>query len=221
MIRQWALLAACLGCAALQAGWADSRSSGSILEAIHGEPCREGQPLSYWIRALQSPFYRVRKHAVTNVGEMGKRATDAMPALLWMAHRDHISLRSWAINQGLGHMGIAGVSAVKPFLNEPELRTVAVVTLGEMGSVASGTVPDLLPFLKDKTWWTRVQVCRALKSMGPSARLALPALRSALQNAGPDPRCRVPILEAIQVIGKDSSDVTLMNLGLQEKPPRP
>src|SRR6516225_1323368 len=213
------LLAAVLGCAALQVHWADSRSSRALVEAIHGEPCRQGQPMTYWIRALESPVYRVRKNAVTNIGDIGVPAREAMPALLRMAHRDHISLRSWAINQGLGHMGAAGVAAVRPFLREPQLRTVAVVTLGEMGSIAAGTVPDLLPLLNDKTWWTRVQVCRALKSMGPAARDALPALRSALPNA--EPRCRVPIQEAIQAIGRDPSDSTLINLGIQPTPGRP
>jgi len=219
MTRQRLLLAAVLGCAALQVYWATSRSSRAILEAIHGEPCREGQPMSYWISALDSPFYRVRKNAVTNIGNIGVPACEAIPALLRMAQRDHISLRSWAINQGLGNMGVAGVSAVRPFLREPQLRTVAVVTLGEMGSIAAGTVSDLLPLLNDRTWWTRVQVCRALKSMGPAARDALPALHSALHNA--EPRCRVAILEAIQAIDRDPSDLSLMNLGLQETPRRP
>ncbi len=176
--------------------------------------------MSYWINALESPFYRVRKNAVTNIGDIGVRAREAIPALLLMARRDHISLRSWAINQGLGHMGMEGVAAVRPFLRQPALRTVAVVTLGEMGSIASGTVPDLLPLLKDKTWWTRVQVCRALKSMGPAARNALPALRSALQNNA-EPQCQVAIREAIQAINKDPSDLTLMQRGLQEGPRRP
>jgi hypothetical protein len=175
--------------------------------------------MSYWINALESPYYRVRKNAVTNVGDIGIAARQAIPALLRMSQRDHISLRSWAINQGLGHMGMEGVAAVRPFLRVPELRTTAVVTLGEMGSIAAGTVPDLLPLLKDKTCWTRVQVCRALKAMGPAARDALPALRSALHNA--DPPCRVPIQEAIQAIGRDPSDSTLINLGIQPTPGRP
>jgi hypothetical protein len=177
--------------------------------------------MCYWMKRLESPAYRERYDAVTKIGDIGLPAREAIPVLVHMAEREHIALRSWAINQGLGHMGIAGVSAVRPFLREPRLRTVAVVTLGEMGSIAAGTVPDLLPLLNDKTWWTRVQVCRSLKSMGPAARDALPALRSALSNAGPDPRCRVPILEAMQAIERDPSDLTLMNLGLQETPHRP
>jgi HEAT repeat protein len=168
--------------------------------------------MTYWIHALESPAYRVRKNAVTNIGDIGIPAREAMPALLRMAQHDHISLRSWAINQGLGHMGAAGVTAVKPFLRQPQLRTTAVVTLGEMGSIAAGTVPDLLPLLNDKTWWTRVQVCRALKSMGPAAQGALPALRSALPNA--EPRCRIAIQEAIQAIGADPGKSTLIDLGV-------
>jgi hypothetical protein len=175
--------------------------------------------MTYWIRALESPVYRVRKNAVTNIGDIGVPAREAMPALLRMAHRDHISLRSWAINQGLGHMGAAGVAAVRPFLREPQLRTVAVVTLGEMGSIAAATVPDLLPFLNDKTWWTQVQVCRSLKSMGPAARDALPALHLALRHA--EPRCRVAILEAIQAIGDDPRSSALIDLGVAQTPQRP
>jgi HEAT repeat protein len=213
MTRQRLLLAAALGCAALQAHWAVSRSSRPILEAIHGEPCREGQPMSYWINALESPFYRARKIAVTNIGDIGVPAHEAIPALLRMTQRDHISLRSWAINQGLGHMGMEGVAAVRPFLRVPELRTTAVVTLGEMGSIASGTVPDLLPLLKDKTWWTRLQVCRALKSMGPAARDALPALRAALPHAEPE-LCRIAIREAIEVIAADRAKSTLIGFGV-------
>jgi hypothetical protein len=219
MTRQRVLLAAVLGCAALQVYGADYRSSQAILEGIHGEPCREGRPLSYWIRALESRSSRVRKDAVTRIGEIGVPARQAIPALLRMTRQDHIGLRSWAINQGLGHMGIAGVSAVRPFLRQPELRTVAVVTLGEMGSIAAGTVPDLLPLLNDKTWWTRVQVCRALKSMGPAARDALPALHAALLRS--DPRCRPAILEAIQVVSMDPSDPILSNLKLRQMPSRP
>src|SRR5262245_24333334 len=183
------LLTAGLGCALIQVQWAESRSSRAILEAIHGEPCREGQPMTYWMHALESPVSRVRKNAVTHIGDIGVRAREAIPALLRMAQRDHIALRSWAINQGLGRMGASGVAAVRPFLYQPELRTVAVVTLGEMGSIAAGTVPDLVPLLRDKSWWTQMQVSRSLKSMGPAARDALPALHAAMRHA--DPRCRV------------------------------
>jgi len=217
MISQRLLMAAILGCAALQVHGADSRSSRALLEAIHGEPCRDGRPMSYWIKELESPTYRARYDAITNVGDIGVPAREAIPTLVRLAHQGHIALRSWAINQGLGHMGVAGVPAVRPFLGQPELRTVAVVTLGEMGRIASGAIPDLLPLLHDKTWWTRVQVCRALRSMGPAAREALPALHSALGDS--DPRCRAAILEAMQAIATDPADATYINLDLWQKPP--
>ena len=135
MTRQRVLLAAVLGCAALQVYGADYRSSQAILEGIHGEPCREGRPLSYWIRALESRSSRVRKDAVTRIGEIGVPARQAIPALLRMTRQDHIGLRSWAINQGLGHRNFNSfvngyrIAEVKAALADPRQAEVPVLTI--------------------------------------------------------------------------------------------
>jgi HEAT repeat protein len=193
----------------------DSSTRQSVLELFYREPCQDNQPLSYWIRELKNPAGQARREAITNIGEIGPAAAAAIPALVDVARHDHISLRSWAISDGLGRVGKPALPALRPFLKDRSVRTVTVCAIGEIGPDASEAVPDMIPLLKDSTWLTRMQTCNALAKIGPGASKAIPALLELKSDTNPN--VHQELVKALACIDPDGS----IRLALEKNPHKP
>jgi HEAT repeat protein len=153
-----------------------------VLQTLSGQPYINGRSLSRWIEDLNDPNPEVRKEAISNIGDLRAEAAAALPRLNEIARHDHISLRTWAISNGLGRIGAAGVPALRELLSDPTVRTVTVIAIGEMGPAAEAAVPDLIKILDDNRPLTRMMACESLAKIGPAARGAIPALTKKLQD---------------------------------------
>ena len=70
-------------------------------------------------------------------------------------------------------------------LNENDwwLRAAAADVLGDLGTMASDTVPHLTRALDDEAEWVRRNAIEALGNIGPVAAAAVPALSHRLQDS--------------------------------------
>jgi HEAT repeat protein len=97
-------------------------------------------------------------------------------------------------------------------LNDRSVRTVVVVTIGEMGSKAEVAVPRLMPLLQDTNPWTRAMTAGALGRVGPGAKDAVPALVKALKDQ--NPLVRYYASEALKRVDPDAA----IRAGLRSPP---
>jgi HEAT repeat protein len=113
------------------------------------------QPISNWVKGLQSQNPAVRLEAAQALAQIGPAAKEAVPAL-------------------------AKSLADK----EEEVRSVTAFALGEIGPDAKGAVGNLAKALEDGDWFVSVAAAQALEKIGPDAKPAIGALSKALQPTG-------------------------------------
>jgi HEAT repeat protein len=186
----WSVLLVAL---ALSTLLVDPRNRDAVQGAVTGERYSNGRPLRAWIDALADGDPELRREAIENLGDMGPEASRAIPALTRVAQKDLISVRSWAIYKGLGGIGPAALSALATLVKDRSVRSVAVVTIGNMGPRARPAVPILAEALKDEHWWTRSMAAAALGKVGSGARHAVPALTVCLNDQAPQVRCEAAL----------------------------
>jgi dienelactone hydrolase len=185
----------------------------SILDFVRARGSPSQTRLLHWTRLLHDPDSAKRRAAIEQIGELGPDAAEAIPALVEIARDDNISVRSWAIQQGLGRIGPAAIPALAAFANDRSVHTVVVLALGDMGPGAVDAVPVLIEKLHDSSGWTRTMACVSLTKIGTGARPAVPELRSALLDD--DSRVRTEAWLALKAIAPEliGSDLD------REKPP--
>jgi HEAT repeat protein len=162
------------------------------------EPYRNGRSLQGWIEQLQDADPDARREAISNIGAMGAKAAAAIPKLNELAWKDHISVRAWAICDGLGPIGPEALPSLQRLLKDRSVRTVTVIAIGNMGPQAKSAIADLIDILGDNFSRTRVMACNALGKMGPAAKEAVPALVRALKD--PADGVRIEAAEALRRI---------------------
>jgi tetratricopeptide (TPR) repeat protein len=96
---------------------------------------------------------------------------------------------------------------------ERKSRLAAIATLEEIGANATSAGPRLVEMLKDEDEGVAAQAAKALGSMGPKGRVAVPALIAALG----DPRkvVRVNAMQSMRDLKIDREHVPLMLAALQ------
>jgi HEAT repeat protein len=114
----------------------------------------EGHPVSYWIKALDTPDDEARVHAIHGLGALGPEAGEAVPALA------KIMLES--------------SSRVE--------RLEAALALSKMVPASRTAVPALAQALEDQEPWIRMNAARTLAQLGAESKPAIPALLKAFKD---------------------------------------
>jgi HEAT repeat protein len=163
----------------------------------------EGQPASYWIRAIGSGDEHSRLDAATALRYLGLNATGenreqlkaAVPALVAALKDPNEILRARA---ALALGNIDPVVAIAPMLyaltDTTSVRVSAVYALARAGPAA---VPALTQALTNDDQRVRSGAAEALRDIGKEAKPTVPALKEALKD--PDPGVR---LSAAVALGK-------------------
>jgi len=134
--------------------------------------------------AFSDPHALVRREAFRVVGRQGQRAKDELPSL------------SDAMANNTG-----------------SVRVEAALALWRVARIKS-VVPSLVQILDDRNAHsaTRARAARALKSIGPDAKDAIPALVNALSFANQD--LREAVIEALGAIGPDAKEAVPILLNI-------
>jgi HEAT repeat protein len=101
--------------------------------------------------------------AIRSLGNIGEAAKAAIPALASVAQRKSNGNRYYSV-KALGKIGKKAIPVLLNFLNtqDPELRSLAVIALRNIGSDANGTIPALIRVLNDTKSYVRGEVTTAL-----------------------------------------------------------
>jgi HEAT repeat protein len=157
--------------------------------------------------ALRDCCHDVRAGAAEALGRIGPGASEAVPALI-DALGDPIS---WVRLQSA-----TALVAIKPQSRDAaegftralgdsreEVRAMAAIGLSQYGASAVGAAPVLRRLLADDPYpAVRIAAAKALGTMGPASRAALPELLSAQRDS--DFAVRAAVREAIAKIGPGS-----------------
>jgi HEAT repeat protein len=119
-----------------------------------GQNLFEGQPYSYWVKALDSPDEAARAHAIHALGALGPDNTETVPVL------------------------------AKLMLDGPTRadRIEAALALTKLAPASRAALPQLGEALADKEPWVRMNAAIALAGLGADAKPAVPALLRALKD---------------------------------------
>lgn len=123
--------------------------------------------------------FRVRWAAVETLGVFRAEPELVMPALVKMVRTEGGRL---PVDSLTFHPFQSDYILGRSDKGTDPLRLVAIRALGAYGREAAGTVPAILPFLKDSDPRVRWFAAEALANIGPDARAAVPSLIEALQS---------------------------------------
>jgi HEAT repeat protein len=162
-----------------------------------------GEPLSYWLDELQARDPAMRQEAVEALRLIGPRDPRVLPALAGMVQDPDPAVRKRAV-YALRRMGSKAKPAVPSLVRaledeDREIRLMAAYALGHMQLKDESVIIALLPMLKDEYPKVRQAMLQFLGDLGPAARVALPAVRQALDD--PDADVRGEASEALEKIG--------------------
>lgn len=117
---------------------------------VTGEPHRE-QLLDKLLRQLASQCSDERFQAAVALGDLGSRASKAVPALLRTMVHDSDALVRCVAGQALGCVGAPAVDGLRKLLNHESfvVRGMAVDSLSRVGKPAAPALPKLLRMLGD------------------------------------------------------------------------
>lgn len=200
------------------------------------DPVVEGNPLSYWIRQLQSRSNR--RDAEAAIREVGPRAIPILFARirseqslqfrvkrhLW-SHlpeviRSHISAPREIdpflpdnVGQAISFFGPPAVPIVVPALEDPNsrIRLAALAAFFWIGPDAASALPAVAKLLEDPSGAVRFRAVQTLAKMGPSRKQAVPDLIRLFDQNASDPESEkdAPICEiAIQTLGTMGTDAS-------------
>jgi hypothetical protein len=119
------------------------------IERIRSEPAYNGKPLGEWIRRLNHNDYGDRVEAAAYLGMLGRHSDAAVLPLIELLKN----------------------------ARTPDDRWMACVGLTLAGPAGRDAVPLLIEVLQDEDKGTACWGARALGSIGPEARVALPTLQ--------------------------------------------
>lgn len=182
-----------------------------IAEACRPDP--KGPPTEQERDEIRNKIKRLRNHvpedregAAIALGNWGRKAQEAIPALRKTSNDTHTLVRIWSA-WALAKIDPKDTEAVRALalgFQEKEFlpRSATAEGLGELGKAALPALPALCAALKDTEEEVRYLSAFAIGEIGPNARPAVPALVDALDD--PSARVRVEAAAALRIIGRDS-----------------
>ncbi len=159
------------------------------------------------VEQLKSQDWKVRRSAVSDLGEIAPEAKKALLALIETLKDEDSRVRRSAA-EALARTGPAAARAV-PRLTEllsdedPAVRQAAASTLGSIGPKAKKAISALSTLLKDKDPRVRASAAEALGGIGARAAEAIPALVASVKDK--DPRVRASAAEALARSGPQAA----------------
>jgi HEAT repeat protein len=159
------------------------------------------------VEQLKSQDWKVRRSAVSDLGEIAPEAKKALLALIETLKDEDSRVRRSAA-EALARTGPAAARAV-PRLTEllsdedSAVRQAAASTLGSIGPKAKKAISALSTLLKDKDPRVRASAAEALGGIGPRAAEAIPALVASVKDK--DPRVRASAAEALARSGPQAA----------------
>jgi len=151
------------------------------------QPVYEGKTLDAWTRLLAEGNVQERRAAGRALGNIGREAKSAVPALIKALEDKDREVRDWA-TRALGCIGSEAQAAVPHLIKtmksdkSESVRWGAAHALGSIGPAAKEAVPALIEALKGEDAWLCHFAAQALGGIGPDAKKAVPALVEALND---------------------------------------
>lgn len=147
--------------------------------------CSAFKPLD---EKLVSDDEKTRSKAIQKIDTL---STEKKAALIDRLAERMKDPESRVVNRAVEALGIIGppaVDAMKTKLTDSDVyvRLSAAATLGQIGPLAHGAVPNLIQALQDPHPAVREEVIFALGQMGPAAAEAAPALLKAFKTSNKD-----------------------------------
>jgi HEAT repeat protein len=163
------------------------------------------------IIALEDEDSNVRSNAAYVLGNMGKEAKEAIPALISALKDEDSDVRYYAA-YALGNMGEEAKEAIPALISalkdeDSYVRFNAAGALGNMGKEAKEAIPALISALKDEDSNVRSNAAYVLGNMGKEAKEAIPALIFALKDEYSNVRYRAAY--ALVNMGKETKEAIL------------
>jgi HEAT repeat protein len=149
------------------------------------------EPVTLCVRLVQSDDAYGRGQVQAVLKLLGPKDAESAPALRPLLNHEEVAVRLIAA-EALAQFGPDEARAVVPsvleWIRDREHGEKALDLLGRMGPAAAGAVPDLVEWLQheknvsliagDSPVW---EICRVLRSVGPGAKAAVPALNELLR----------------------------------------
>ena len=132
---------------------------------------------------LADPDETVQRASAKALGTIGPSAAAAIPQLIKALHAKSGAVTVHAAD-ALARIGPAAVPALISVLGEEDLRGLAAMILGDLGSAAKPAVPALLEAARDSRLEVRREAYLALAAIGPDAIEAKSELLKTLAEKG-------------------------------------
>jgi HEAT repeat protein len=147
----------------------------------------------------------VRRVAAQQLGALGIRALEAVPAMIEALGDPEPVVRA-SVAEALGGIGVTAKAAVPALLkllkdSNADVRETAAEALADIGVDAPKVVPALLELLTDADMNVRCAAAKSLGDFRAAARDAVPALEK-LKTQDKHPLVREAAVEALQTIQK-------------------
>lgn len=132
----------------------------------------QGKPISHWVAALRDGDFPRRAEAITALGEAGRAAADAVPALVGVFRETEVSPLQPLAALALARLGPRAVPQLEKALADPaaEVRAGAALALGLIGRPARAAAPRLTRLLLDPDRLVRTTAAGALSRVDPPSR---------------------------------------------------
>jgi HEAT repeat protein len=151
-----------------------------------------GKSVAALAAELKASDAHTRHLAARQLAKLGEQAKDAVPQLTDALTDTDKSVRHYAAKT-LAEIGIDAKSATSALIADlgdadADTRYYVVKALSklELDKNHTHAVPGLIRTLKDENPKTRYYSAKCLKSMGPAASAAIPALREAINDSDKD-----------------------------------
>ncbi len=179
-----------------------SKANPRVIEGPSFEIFYAGRKLSDWVKLLEASDDGLRLGAARSLGDLGPRARPAVPWLIKALDDPDGSIR-FAAAHSLGQIG-ADPAEVVPALAR-SLRKADGFTKGIIGLAlarfGAAAIPTLLDATRDGDYRVRYEGVRALRLIGPAARMAEGRFVEMLEDSNPGNR--VEAAYALWLLGPD------------------
>jgi len=153
--------------------------------------------------ALEDNYGQVRSKAVQALSQYGKAATPALPKIIEILKSDNGPTVRYSCMNALRAIAPRSPQVIEAYitmLDDDQNTTDAVLNcMVDIGPEGAPAVLKLASFLTDPKHHHRIAAARALQSIGPDAKAAIPALNAAIQSA-PDEGSRMSFEHALRAI---------------------
>jgi HEAT repeat protein len=159
------------------------------------------------IKRLKHEDPGARAYAASRLGEIGPKASRAIPDLMNALINDTDDLVTFHAAISISEMGNAAVSCIPVLITEMKKKKgscqAIMIAFEKMGGLAKGTVNDLIEMLKDKNEPIREHAYITLGSIGKGAPEIIGILAGKLKDE--DVQMRAGILRALSIIGENAA----------------